>query len=105
MRFAWELRYEDKGHPDFALNGINQLEVRASQTTFVENEINVFVAKDAIRFIHPFSNLEALVIKNDSDAEKYKGYVEISEDTNLSFCLKNETNEYTLTESNQFRKT
>jgi hypothetical protein len=105
IRFDWEMQYDHPDYPGFALQGKGMVEVKPTKTAYINKEINTFIENDTIKFNHPFSNLESIVKQNNSAEEKYSASIIITENTKLSFYLKNRRNECSLPESLAFYKT
>ncbi len=103
--FDWKLKYNNPEYKEFALTGKYQLEVKPTQTAFLEKEINLFIDQDKIPFNQPFTNLETRVSINKSADQKYVNPIEINQTSLLSFYLKNSRNEFSATESRTFEKT
>jgi len=104
LLFDWQLNYDNPEYKDFALRGKYQIEVKPSQTQFIDKEINAFTDQTTVPFTHPFTNLETGVSINNSEYQKYSSPLNIKTTSQLSFYLKNKKNEFTTPESRTFEK-
>ncbi len=105
LLFDWQFKYDNPDYKEFALSGRSQIEVKPTQPEFIDKEISLFLDTMTVPFNHPFSNLDARVIVNNSIDLKYDNPIGISQTSKLSFYLKNSKNEFSATESRTFEKT
>jgi len=104
LLFDWQLSYDNTEYKDFALRGKYQIEVKPSQTQFIDKEIDAFTDQTTVPFTHLFTNLETGVSINNSEYQKYSSPLNINTTSHLSFYLKNKKNEFTAPESRTFEK-
>jgi hypothetical protein len=103
--FDWEMKYAGAEYKGFGLKGKYQVEVKPSQTSFIDKGINCFTENATIGFDHRFSNLESRYSLNNSADQKYTSPIRIDKTTRLSFFMKNGRNEFTSPENRIFEKT
>ncbi len=101
----WTLKYDNPDYKDFALSGKCQVEVKPSNTSFIDKEINLFTDQTTVPFKNPFDKLESVVNINNTFNQPYLQPIPVSQTTTLSFYVKNSKNEYTAPETRFFEKT
>ncbi len=105
LRLDWEMKYNHPDYPGFAMHGTYQMTIEPGKTEFTDREIPIFADRAKIGFVHPYTNLESIIRINNSAEEKYTAPLEISGSSKLSFYLKNEKDQYSATETREFKKT
>ena len=102
--FDWEMKYNHPGYPGFGLQGKYQITVEPGKTEFIDRDLNIFIDKSSIGFVHPYSELKSIYRINNRSEETYSRPLEINETTHLSFYLKNSRDEFSGTEIRSFEK-
>ena len=101
----YTLKYDNPEYKDFAISGKYQVEVKPSNTSFIEKEINLFSDQTTVPFNNPFKQLTTVVLINNAISQLYLQPIPISETTTFAFYVKNMKNEYTAPETRVFEKT
>lgn len=104
LSFDWEMKYISSEYKGFGLQGKFQVEVKPSETNFIDKGINCFTDRTTVGFIHGFTGLESRYALNNSADQIYVMPIEINKTTKFSFFLKNNKNEITAPESRIFEK-
>jgi len=105
LQFFWEMKYTGPDYPGFSLQGKHQIEVSPTIPTLINHSSPLFIDQTTIELAHPFSNKLSMIAKTNNQEAPYLKPIELKESSNVSGYLKNDKEEYSAVESENFEKT